>query len=56
MATKYKGNWPPWGDNQDMFEILSNRGYVCGCAKQPLGNDRHQALTKAIGLEAFDYL
>ena len=37
-----------------MFEGLSNEGYDCG--RGGLGFTCHQALTKIMDLEAFDYL
>ena len=39
-----------------MFEVLSNGGYDSGCANKILAKDRHQTLTKAMGLKTFDYL
>ena len=38
-----------------MFQVLPNEDMVADVLTKPLAIDRHRALTKAIGLETFDY-
>ena len=38
-----------------MFDVLFNGEYDSGCANQTTCKGRHQTLTRAMGLEAFDY-